>query len=54
MLRFDGVILSEDGGESYEASGSGDPADAAEIGEPAGRDIRGRAPADFLKRLGIG
>ena len=54
ILRFDGVILSEDGRESYEASGSGDPADAAEIGEAAGRDVRKRAPAAFLKRLGIG
>lgn len=53
-LLFDGVILSEDGGESYEASGSGDPADAAGIGEAAGRDVRRRAPAAFLRRLGIG
>lgn len=54
VLRFDGVILSEDGRESYEAFGSGDPADAAGIGEAAGRDVRRRAPAAFLKRLGIG
>ena len=54
VLRFDGVIISEDGSESYEASGSGDPADAADIGEAAGSDVRGRAPAAFLKRLGIG
>ncbi len=54
MLRFDGIMLSEDGRESYEASGSGDPADAAEIGTRAGLDIRRRASAAFLKRLGIG
>ena len=54
VLRFDGVILSEDGVESYEASGFGDPADAARIGGAAGRDVRRRAPAAFLKRLGIG
>jgi len=54
VLRFDGVILAEDGGESYESSGFGDPADAARIGDAAGRDVRRRAPAAFLKRLGIG
>jgi hydroxymethylbilane synthase len=54
VLRFDGVILSEDGHESYEASGFGDPADAASIGGTAGQDVRRRAPAAFLKRLGIG
>ena len=53
-LRFDGVILSTDGQESYAASASGDPGDAAKIGDGAGREIRGRAPADFLRRLGIG
>jgi hydroxymethylbilane synthase len=54
VLQFSGVILSEDGRESYEAIGSGDPGDAAGIGEAAGRDVRRRAPAAFLKRLGIG
>jgi hydroxymethylbilane synthase len=53
-LRFDGIILSEDGRESYEASGSGDPAKAAEIGRRAGEDMRRKAPSSFLKRLGIG
>ena len=53
-LSFDGMILSADGRESYEASGSGDPVDAASIGAAAGADIRRRAPKDFLKRLGIG
>lgn len=54
VLRFNGAILSADGRESYEAFGSGDPADAAGIGEAAGRDVRTRAPAEFLKRLEIG
>jgi hydroxymethylbilane synthase len=54
LLRFDGMVLSEDGRESYEASRSGDPADAAEIGREAGKDIRRKAPAAFLRRLGIG
>jgi porphobilinogen deaminase len=53
-LRIDGVVLSQDGRESYEASASGDPGNAVEIGEEAGKEIRRKAPADFLKRLGIG
>jgi hydroxymethylbilane synthase len=53
-LRFDGVVLSADGRESYEARGVGPVADAALIGAAAGEDILRRAPADFLKRLGIG
>ena len=53
-LLFDGVILSEDGHESYEASAVGDPADATAVGDTAGRDVRRRAPPAFLKRLGIG
>ena len=53
-LRFDGMILSEDGRESYAASASGDPADAGEIGRRTGLEIRGKSPAEFLKRLGIG
>ena len=54
LLRFNGMILSEDGRESYEASASGDPADATGIGREAGLEIRGKSPSDFLKRLGIG
>jgi hydroxymethylbilane synthase len=53
-LRFDGLLLAEDGGETYSAAGLGDPADAAAIGREAGEDIRRRAPAAFLERLGIG
>jgi len=53
-LRFDGILLSEDGQESYSASGSGAPEDAVSIGRVVGEEIRGAAPADFLKRLGIG
>jgi hydroxymethylbilane synthase len=54
MLRFDGLILSEDGRESYEAITFGDPAKAIDIGREAGRDILRKAPAVFLKRTGIG
>ncbi|MBV9521278.1 MAG: hydroxymethylbilane synthase [Alphaproteobacteria bacterium] len=54
MLRFDGMILSEDGRESYAASVTGDPGDAAGIGHEAGQEIRRKAPDAFLQRLGIG
>ncbi len=54
LLRLDGILLSEDGRESYQATASGDPADAAGIGREAGVDILRKAPAGFLKRLGVG
>ena len=53
-LRFDGILLSEDGSEFYEASVSGATAEAAAIGRRAGEEIRRRAPASFLAQLGIG
>ncbi len=53
-LHFNGIVLSDDGAESYEATGDGDPADAEAIGEAAGADIRRRAPREFLSRFGIG
>ena len=53
-LRFAGMLLSADGQEFYEASAEGDVADAAAIGRAAGEEIRRRAPAGFLARLGIG
>jgi hydroxymethylbilane synthase len=53
-LAFDGILLSEDGTEFYEAHPSGDPADAEAIGRDAAHEILSRAPPAFLKRLGIG
>lgn len=53
-LRFDGIILSQDGQEFYDATVEGGADDAVTLGRAAGEDIRARAPADFLKRLGIG
>ena len=53
-LNFAGMLLSEDGQEFYAASSAGNVADAAAIGQAAGEDIRRRAPAGFLARLGIG
>jgi hydroxymethylbilane synthase len=52
-LVFDGLVLSEDGAESYAAHASGDPSEGEAIGESAGREILRRAPAAFLERLGI-
>ena len=43
-LDFHGLILRPDGGELFEARGSGGAGDGARIGEEAGRDIRARAP----------
>ena len=53
-VRFDGILLSPDGVESYAASVSGNPSEAAAIGRDAGHEIRGRAPPAFLESLGIG
>ena len=52
-LRFRGMLLAPDGGEFYEAALSGDAADAVGLGQAAGEEIRSRAPADFLQKLGI-
>jgi hydroxymethylbilane synthase len=52
-LVFDGIVLAEDGREFYQARRSGAPADAGAIGREAGEEIRRRAPAAFLARLGI-
>ena len=53
-LRFDGLLLSADGLETYEASVSGRAADATGLGQVAGYEIRERAPEPFLRKLGIG
>jgi hydroxymethylbilane synthase len=45
---FRGIVLRPDGSEVFEAASRGAPADAAALGEAAGRDIRGRLPADFF------
>jgi len=52
-LRFDGIILSHDGREFYEASRRGGSGNAAEIGREAGQHLRTRAPKSFLEALGI-
>jgi hydroxymethylbilane synthase len=52
-LSFRGIVLAADGSESYEAEGSGAAANAAAVGRAAGDDIRRRASAAFLRKLGI-
>jgi hydroxymethylbilane synthase len=47
-LRFRGMILRPDGSEAHEAARAGARGDAAAIGAEAGRDLKGRAPADFF------
>jgi hydroxymethylbilane synthase len=46
LLRIDGVVLSEDGGESYEATAIGDPGNAVESAE-AGRRSAARRQQIF-------
>ena len=52
-LSFGGIILSPDGKQFYQASLSGEPGNAAEIGRSAGLEIRAQAPRRFLEALGI-
>jgi hydroxymethylbilane synthase len=47
-VRFRGLILRADGSECYEATRTGSAADAAHLGEDAGRDVLARAPSDIL------
>lgn len=52
-LRFDGIVLSPDGGEFYTAESHGAADAAVGIGREAGMSIRSRAPAAFLEKMGI-
>jgi hydroxymethylbilane synthase len=53
-LWFNGMLLSEDGSDIYEASVAGASEEAVPIGAAAGNEILRRAPASVLKKLGIG
>ncbi|HEY1942763.1 MAG TPA: hydroxymethylbilane synthase [Roseiarcus sp.] len=48
-LLFVGQVLREDGSETFEASLSGAPEDAARLGRDAGRDVKGRLPPGVLR-----
>jgi len=47
-VAFRGMILRPDGSEALEAARGGAIADAAKLGADAGRELKRRAPPDFL------
>ena len=49
-VRFRGMIAKPDGSEALEVSREGRRADAAALGADAGRELKGRAGADFFER----
>jgi hydroxymethylbilane synthase len=49
-IYFRGMIAKPDGSEALEVSRQGRRDDAAALGAEAGRDLKGRAGPDFLKR----
>ncbi len=51
-LAFRGQVLRTDGSESFEIAAEGLPADAARIGQDAGRDLARRLPEGVLPRGG--
>ncbi len=53
-LRFDGMLLAEDGSEVQESHMAGAPDDAEMMGRAAANEILRRAPAALLQRVGIG
>jgi hydroxymethylbilane synthase len=48
-LHLRGLIVKPDGRESFETERRGSACDAAALGEDAGRELRGRAGADFFE-----
>jgi hydroxymethylbilane synthase len=48
VLCFRGMILKPDGSESFEVARTGAAADAAKLGDDAGRELLARAGPDFL------
>jgi hydroxymethylbilane synthase len=49
-LRFRGAVYRADGSETFEIAREGSPADAAQIGATAGRELLGRLPLGVLAR----
>ena len=48
-LHFRGMILKPDGSEAHETVRDGSVQDAEVLGADAGRELKGRAPADFFR-----
>jgi hydroxymethylbilane synthase len=48
MVSFRGLVLRPDGSDSVEVAMSGSAADAARLGEEAGRDLKARMPPGML------
>jgi hydroxymethylbilane synthase len=48
-LLFHAIVLKPDGSQAFEARVSGPPAQAAALGEAAGRDLLPRIPADLFQ-----
>jgi hydroxymethylbilane synthase len=47
-LRLRGLIAKPDGSAAFECTREGAPAEAVALGQDAGRELKGRAGADFL------
>ncbi|MDQ0325539.1 hydroxymethylbilane synthase [Rhodopseudomonas julia] len=52
-LSFRGLLLSPDGTEVLEGSAEGSATDAEKIGRETGAEVRGRASAELLAKIGI-
>jgi hydroxymethylbilane synthase len=50
MVRFRGIIVKPDGSEAFEVLRIGRRSEAAQLGADAGRELKGRASADFFAR----
>jgi hydroxymethylbilane synthase len=48
VVRFRGIIVRPDGSEAFEVLREGRAADAGPLGADAGRELKGRAGADFF------
>jgi hydroxymethylbilane synthase len=48
-LSFTGLILTPDGREAHEVSGSGRAEDAAALGRAAGQEVRAKAGTRFFE-----
>jgi hydroxymethylbilane synthase len=52
-LTFSGLVLSPEGDEFHEGSGSGPASDAEALGRNAGLELRSALPPALKERLGL-